>query len=54
MLNSIHAMESRGTSEAKAESAADKLESMGLKEATKVIREGFAETLTYRKMPREH
>ena len=54
MLNSIRAMESRGASRAKAESAADELESMGLKKATKVIRERFAETLTYRKMPRKH
>ena len=39
---------------AKAEAVADDLESMRLKEAAKVVREGFAETLTYCEMPREH
>lgn len=32
---------------------AAELESMRLKEAAKVVREGFAETLTYCEMPRE-
>ena len=54
MLKAIHAMESRDASGAKAESVAGELESMGLKEAAKVVREGFAETLTYCEMPREH
>ena len=54
MLKAIHAMESREASAAKAESVANELGSMGLKEAAKVVREGFAETLTYCEMPREH
>ena len=54
MLKAIHAMESRGASAAKAESVAAELEPMKLKEAAKVVREGFAETLTYCEMPREH
>ena len=54
MLKAIHAMESREASAAKAESVAAELESMKLKEAAEVVREGFAETLTYCEMPREH
>ena len=54
MPKTIHAMESREASAAKAESVADELESMKLKEAAKVVREGFAETLTYCEMPRGH
>ena len=38
----------------KAESMADKLELMKLKEAAKVVREDFAETPTYCEMLREH
>lgn len=45
MLKAIHAMESREAAAAKAEAVADDLESMRLKEAAKVVREGFAETL---------
>ena len=54
MLKAIHAMKSRDASEAKAESVADDLESMRLKEASKVVRDGYAETLAYCEMPREH
>lgn len=54
MLKAIHAMESREAASAKAESVAAELESMRLKEAAKVVREGFSETLTYCEMPREH
>lgn len=54
MLKAIHAMKSREASAAKAESVAAELEPMKLKEAAKVMREGFAETLTYCEMPREH
>ena len=54
MLKAIHAQESREASEAKVESVAGELESMGLKETAKVVRDGFAETLTYCEMPREH
>ena len=46
MLKAIHAMESREASAAKAESVTAELESMKLKEAAKVVHEGFAETLT--------
>lgn len=45
MLKAIHAMESCEAASAKAEAVADDLESMRLKEAAKVVREGFAETL---------
>ena len=55
MLKAIHAMESREASAAaKAEAVADDLESMRLKEAAKVVRDGYAETLAYCGMPREH
>lgn len=54
MLKAIHAMESREASAAKAESVAGDLESMKLKEAAKVVRDGYAETLAYCGMPREH
>ena len=50
MLKAIHAMESREAAEA----VADDLESMRLKEAAKVVRGGYAETLAYCEMPREH
>ena len=46
MLKAVRAMESREASAAKEESVAAELESMKLKEAAKVVREGFAETLT--------
>ena len=46
MLKAIHSMESREAASAKAGSVAAELESMRLKEAAKVAREGFAETLT--------
>lgn len=54
MLKATHAMESREAAAAKAEAVAAELESMKLKEAAKVVRKGFAETLTYCEMPREH
>ena len=54
MLKAIHAMESRGASAAKAESVAAELDPIRLKEAAKVVRDGYAETLTYCEMPREH
>lgn len=53
MLKAIHAMESREASEAKALEVADQLEGSKLAEAAKVVREGYAETLTYTKFPRE-
>lgn len=54
MLKAIHAMESREAAAAKTGAAADDLESMRLKEAAKVVRDGHAETLAYCEMPREH
>lgn len=54
MLKAIHAMESREASEAKALSVAGELESMRLGEAARTVREGYAETLTYTRFPREH
>lgn len=53
MLKAIHAMESREAA-AEAGAVADDLESMRLKEAAKVVRDGYAETLAYCGMPREH
>lgn len=54
MPEAIHAMESREASEAKALAVADELERMGLREAAKVVREGYAETLTHTRFPQEH
>ena len=54
MLKSIHAMESREAASAKAGSVATELDPIRLKEAAKVVRDGYAETLTYCEMPREH
>lgn len=38
----------------KAVAVADELERMGLREAAKVVREGYAETLAYTGFPQEH
>ena len=54
MLKAIHAMESREASEAKAIEVAEELDKMKLKEAAKVVRNGYAETLAYTRFPREH
>lgn len=54
MLKAIRAMESREAAKAEAESVAAELESMRLREAAKIMRDGRAETLTYCEMPREH
>lgn len=53
MLKAIHAIESREASEAKALEVAAELDGMKLKEAAKVARVGYAETLTYTRFPRE-
>ncbi len=47
MLKATHAMESREAAEAKALAVADELEGMRLGEAARVVRAGYAETLTY-------
>jgi len=54
MLKAIHAQESRGASDEKAASVAEKLEGMKLGEAAKAVRGGVAETLTYTAFPMEH
>ena len=51
MLKAVHAQESLEASAAKAEEVAAKLDEMRLKEAAKVVREGFLETLTYTHFP---
>ena len=53
MPEAIHAMESREAPEAKALEVAGELERMRLGEAARVVREGFTETLTYTRFPRE-
>ena len=53
-LKAIHAQESFEASEEKALRVAEDLESMRLKEAAKVVREGYAETLAYTRFPMEH
>ena len=54
MLKAIHAMESREACEAKALEVASELEKSRLKGASKVVRDGYAETLTYARFPLEH
>lgn len=54
MLEAAHAMESREAAEAKALAVAEELERMRLGEAARVVRAGYAETLTYTGSPREH
>ena len=54
MLKAIHAMESREASEQKALAVAGELDAMRLGAAAKCVREGFGETLTYTRFPREH
>ena len=54
MLKAVHAMESRGASEAEAPAVAEELEGMRPGEAARVVRAGYAETLTYTGLPREH
>ena len=54
MLEAARAMESREAAEAKALAVADELERMRLGEAARVVRAGYAETLTYTGFPREH
>lgn len=52
MIKVIHAMDSRETREVKALEVADQLEAAGLGKAAKIVREGYAETLTYTRFPR--
>ena len=54
MLKAVHAMESREAAEAKALEVASELRAAKLNEAAKVVMDGYAETLTYTRFPREH
>ena len=54
MLKAVHAVESREAAEAKALAVADELGRMRLGEAARVVRAGYAETLTCTGFPREH
>jgi putative transposase len=54
MLKAIHGQEDRQAAREKAEAVAQKLESMKLGQAAKVVREGIDETLSYMAFPREH
>ena len=54
LLRAVHAMESREACEAKALEVASELEKSKLGEAARVVREGYEETLTYTRFPREH
>ena len=53
-LKAIHAQESFEACQEKALRVAGDLEEMRLKEAAKVVREGYLETLTYTRFPEEH
>jgi len=54
MTKAIHAQEDRGTALEKAQAVAQKLESMKLQKAAKIVREGAVETVTFYAYPREH
>jgi len=54
MLKAIHAQEDRQAAAEKAEAVVKKLEKMKLAKAAKVVREGYAETLSYYAFPWEH
>ena len=54
MPRAARTMESREASEAKALAVAEELEGMRPGEAARVVRAGYAETLTYTGFPREH
>lgn len=54
MLKAIHAQEDHAASCAKAKAVIEKLEALKLKEAAKILRDGYLETLTYMLFPRTH
>jgi len=54
MLKAVHAQEDREAAEAKAAQVVEKLGSMRLGAAAKIVREGVPETLSYTAFPREH
>ena len=54
MLKAIHAQEDRQAARDKASLVAEKLDTLRLAQAAKVVREGVDETLSYMAFPREH
>lgn len=54
MLKAIHAQEDHKEAVSKAQAVVIKLEEMKLREAAKIVREGYLETLEYMNFPREH
>jgi putative transposase len=54
MLKAIHAQEDRQAASEKAEQVVAKLESMKLGKAAQIVREGYAETLSYYAFPSHH
>jgi len=54
MLKAIHAQEDLDEARAKATRVIEKLESMKLGKAAKIVRDGIEETLSYYHFPREH
>ena len=54
MLKAIHAQEDRISALEKARQVAEKLETLRLYKAAKLVREGIPETLAYMDFPREH
>ena len=54
MLKAIHAQEDRQAAEKKASEVVEKLVSMKLGKAARIVEEGVAETLSYMAFPREH
>jgi len=54
MLKAIHAQEDRQAAAEKAQAVVKKLEGMRLSKAASIVREGFAETLSYYAFPSEH
>jgi putative transposase len=54
MLKAIHAQEDLESAQAKAAAVVEKLESLRLGKAARLVREGILETLAYMTFPREH
>jgi transposase-like protein len=54
LLKAIHGQEDRQAAREKATTVVEKLKTMRLKEAAKVVEEGVDETLSYMDFPREH
>ena len=54
MLKAIHAQEDRQAARDKAQAVTDKLDTMCLSQAAKIVREGVEETLAYMAFLREH